>query len=66
MDELHRRVHVEALVIAYPLATLLIVTLGFPQLAVGLSMDNWSYRHVAAFLPLLYIVGLAIALRRYK
>lgn len=66
MDELHRRVHLEALAIAYPLATLLIVTLGLVQLAVGLSMGNWSYRHVAPFLPVLYFAGLAIAWRRYN
>ena len=37
MDELHRRVHLEALVLAFPLTLLLIMTLGLLELAIGLS-----------------------------
>jgi hypothetical protein len=66
LDELHRRVHLEALAIAYPLAILLLVTLGFLQLAIDLPMEDWSYRHVWAYLPCFYFLGLAIAWRRYK
>lgn len=65
-DELHRRVHLEALAIAYPLAVLLLVTLGFLQLAIDLPSEDWSYRHVWPFLPCFYFLGLAIAWRRYK
>jgi hypothetical protein len=66
MDELHRRVHLEALVIAYPLAILLLVTLGFLQLAIDLPTEDWSYRHVWPFLLCFYFLGLAIAWGRYK
>ena len=66
LDELHRRVHLEALVIAYPLAILLLMTLGFLQLAIELPPEDWSYRHVWAFLPLFYFFGLGIAWRRYR
>ncbi len=66
LDELHRRVHLEALAIAYPLAILLLVTLGFLQLAIDLSPENWSYRHVWAYLPIFYCLGLVIAWRRYR
>ncbi len=66
LDELHRRVHLEALVIAYPLAILLLVTLGFLQLAIDLPPEDWSYRHVWPFLPCFYFIGLAIAWGRYK
>lgn len=66
MDELHRRVQLEALAIAYPLAILLLVTLGFLQLAIDLPAEDWSYRHVWAFLPCFYFLGLGIAWRRYK
>lgn len=66
MDELHRKVQLEALVIAYPLAILLLVTLGFLQLAIDLPAEDWSYRHVWYFLPCFYFLGLAIAWRRYR
>jgi len=66
LDELHRQVHLEALAIAYPLAILLLVTLGFLQLAIELPAEDWSYRHVWVFLPCFYFLGLVIAWRRYK
>jgi hypothetical protein len=66
LDELQRRVHLEALAIAYPLAILLLWTLGLLQLAINLSPDDWSYRHVWVYLPLFYFLGLAVASRRYQ
>ena len=66
LDELHRRVHLEALAIAYPLTILLLVTLGFLQLAINLPAEDWSYRHVWVYLPAFYFLGLAIAWRRYR
>jgi hypothetical protein len=65
MDELHRRVHLEALVIAFPLTLLFIMTLGLLELAVGLPMDDWSYRHVLPFLVIFYAFGLWRAWKRY-
>lgn len=66
LDELERRVHLEALAIAFPLAILLLWTLGLLQLAIDLSSADWSYRHVWVFLPLFYFIGLAISWRRYR
>jgi hypothetical protein len=66
LDELHRKVHLEALVIAFPLSVLLLVILGFMQLAIELPPEDWSYRHVWPFLPVFYFGGLAIAWRRYR
>lgn len=65
MDELHRRVHLEALVLAFPLTLLLIMTLGLLDLAVGLSPDDWSYRHLLPFLVIFYAFGLWRAWKRY-
>jgi hypothetical protein len=65
-DELQRRVHLEALSIAYPLAILLLMTLGLLELAVGLKPEDWSYRHVWIYLPMFYFLGLFIAWRRYR
>jgi hypothetical protein len=66
LDELHRRVHLEALAIAFPLTLLLLMTLGLLDEATVLSRDDWSYRHIWYFLPLLYSIGLAISWRRYR
>ena len=66
LDELHIRVHLEALAVAFPLTVLLIMTLGLMELAVGLSPDDWSYRHIWPFLFTFYFLGLIIAWRRYQ
>lgn len=65
MDELHRRVHLEALVFAFPLTLLFVMTLGLLELAVGLSADDWSYRHILPFLVMFYAFGLWRAWKRY-
>jgi hypothetical protein len=66
MDELQRRIQLEALAIAFPLAILLFMLLGLLELAIPLSPEDWSYRHTWSFLPLFYFLGLAIASRRYQ
>jgi NADH:ubiquinone oxidoreductase subunit 6 (subunit J) len=66
LDELWRRIHLEALAIAFPLAVLLLMTLGLMELATGLSPNDWSYRHVWIFLPIFYAIGVLVSVRRYK
>ena len=66
LDELGRRIHLEALAVAFSLATVLLMTLGLLQLAMTLPPDDWSYRHTWAFLPMFYFLGLALAQRRYR
>lgn len=66
MDELHRRVQLEALGIAFPLSILLLMVLGLLELAIELPEEDWSYRHVWIFLPIFYFVGLMITWRRYR
>ena len=65
MDELERKIHLEALVIAFPLMMLFLMTLGLLELAIELNPNDWSYRHVWAFAPLFYFIGLLWARRRY-
>jgi hypothetical protein len=66
MDELEKRIQLEALAVAFPLALVLVMTLGLLQLAVPLSPHDWSYRHVWPFLYAFYAIGLAIARNRYR
>ena len=66
MDELERRVQLEALAFAYPGLLLLIMTLGLLELAgISLSPADWSFRHVWQIAVLFYVGGLALASRRY-
>lgn len=65
LDELERRIQLEALAFAFLLTMLLLMTLGLIELAVALNPDDWSYRHVWAMLPVLYFAGLAWTRRRY-
>jgi hypothetical protein len=65
-DELERLIQLEALAVAFPLTTLLIMTLGLLQIAVPLSPDDWSYRHIWPFLYVFYIFGIMRARRRYQ
>ncbi|MDX2116140.1 MAG: hypothetical protein SFZ24_11060 [Planctomycetota bacterium] len=66
LDELQRRVHFEATAIAFTLTTAMLWVLGLLELAISLDRDNLSYRHVWAFLPAFYFIGLAASWRRYK
>lgn len=66
LDELEKRIQLEALAIAFVLAVLLIMTLGLLELAVTLNPDDWSYRHIWAMLPMLYFGGLVFARKRYS
>lgn len=65
LDELERRIHLEALAVAFPLGILLLMTLGLLQRAITLKFEDWSYGHVWPFMFLFYFVGLALARRRY-
>ena len=66
MDELHIRVNLEALAIAFPLTLLLLFVLGNLELVIPLNRDDWSYRHVWAIGSMFYFGALAWAWRRYK
>jgi len=66
MDELQRRIQLEALALAFPLTLLLLMTLGLMELAIGLNPNDWSYRHVWPFVFLFYLAGLIRAKRRYE
>ena len=66
MDELERRIELEALAFAFPICVVLLMTLGLLELAMPLNKDDWSYRHVWAMMPALYYMGLWRAKRRYQ
>lgn len=66
LDELEQRIQLEALAVAYPLAMVLLMTLGLLEIAVVLPPADLGYRHVWAMLPLFYFIGMVVARRRYQ
>ena len=66
MDELERRIELEALGFAFPAAVVFFSTIGLLDLAITLSPDDWSLRHVWLMLPLFYYAGLWRAKKRYQ
>lgn len=66
LDEMQRRIHLEALAIAFPLAVLLLMTLGSLERAGLITVEGRFFRDLWGFLPVLYAIGLAIACRRYR
>ncbi len=66
MDELERRIQLEALALAFPLMVVLLMTLGLLEVAVGLNPDDWSARQVWLMMPMLYYFSLWRAKRKYE
>jgi len=66
MDELERRIELEALAFAFPIAVTILMTLGLLDLAMPLNPDDWSPRHIWAMMPAIYFLGLWRAKRRYQ
>ena len=62
LDELHLRVQLEALALAFPLAMVSLMLLGLVGQALDLSIE----RHVWHYLPICYFIGLTLAWRRYQ
>jgi hypothetical protein len=65
MDELERRIELEALGFAFPAALIVLMTIGLLDIAVTLNRDDFSLHHIWLFLPVLYYVGLWRARRQY-
>ena len=66
MDELQRRIELEALAFAFPVSLVFLATLGLLDVATALNPDDFSLRHTWLMLPMLYYVGLWKAQRRYR
>lgn len=65
MDELQRRIELEALGFAFPASLVFLMTVGLLDVAVRLNPDDFSLHHTWLMLPMLYYVGLWRAKRRY-
>jgi hypothetical protein len=65
MDELQRRIELEALGFAFPATLVFLMTVGLLDLAITLDPKNFSVHNLWLMLPMLYYVGLWRAKRRY-
>ena len=66
MDELQRRIELEALGFAFPSALLILATLGLLDVAITLNAADFSVRNTWLIMPILYYIGLVLAKRRYQ
>jgi hypothetical protein len=66
MDELQRRIELEALGFAFPATLVWLMTIGLLDLAVPLDTEAFSGHHVWLMMPVLYYVGLWRAKQRYS
>jgi hypothetical protein len=67
LDELQKRIQLEALAIAFPVVLLLLMTLGLLQAAgVNISQEDWGYRYIWFLAIAFYAVGVKMAERRYR
>jgi hypothetical protein len=65
MDELQRRIELEALGFAFPAAVVLLMTIGLLDVAGTLPPGDFGRQQIWLMLPMLYYVGLWRATRRY-
>ena len=65
LDEMQRRMHLEALATSFGFVFMLLLTLGLLELATPLNKDDWSYRHVWQMQGLTYVMALIFTYRRY-
>jgi hypothetical protein len=66
MDEVQVRVQMEAIVIAFSLSLLLVMTLGLLDLFWVLNQEDWSYRHLFPIFIAFYFFGLFFSGRKYN
>ena len=66
MDELQKRIQLEALAVAFPAAVFILTTLGLLQHAVELSLKDWSYTHISFFVVAIYFLSIGFVSGRYQ
>jgi hypothetical protein len=66
MDEVERRIQLEATVWGFTLSLLLLMTLGLLDLVVTVNKEDWGYRHLVPYFFLFYFFGIFISKRKYN
>jgi len=66
MDEVERRIQLEATVWGFTLGLLLLMTLGLLDLVISLNKEDWGYRHLIPYFFVFYFFGIFISRRKYN
>jgi uncharacterized membrane protein len=66
MDEVQIRVQMEAVVIAFCLGILTLMTLGLLDFVVTIKKEDWGHRHLVPYFFLFYFIGLLVSKRKYE
>lgn len=66
MDEVQIKIQMEAIVFAFSLGLLLIMTLGLLDLFINLNKEDWSYRFIVPMVISFYFIGFFISKRKYR
>ena len=66
MDEVERRIQLEATVWGFTLGLLLLMTLGLLDLVVSLNKEDWGYRHLVPYFFVFYFLGIFVSRRKYN
>ena len=66
MDELERRIELEALAFAFPISIVVLATVSLLDVAITLDPNDFRLRNVWLMMPMLYYIGLWRAQRRYR
>ncbi|HPH86423.1 MAG TPA: hypothetical protein PLC48_13225 [Ferruginibacter sp.] len=66
MDEVERRIQLEATVWGFSLGLLLLMTLGLLDLVVVLKKEDWSFINLIPMFFLFYVIGIFISRRKYN
>jgi uncharacterized membrane protein YidH (DUF202 family) len=66
MDEVQIKIQMEAVVIAFSLGLLLLMTLALLDLVITLNKNDWSYRYLVPLFVAFYFFGLFISKRKYN
>lgn len=65
MDEVERRIQLEATVWGFSLGLLLLMTLGLLDHVVVLKKEDWSFINLIPMFFLFYLIGIIISRRKY-
>lgn len=66
MDEVQIKIQMEAVVFAFAMGLLLLMTLGLLDMFIILNKKDWSYRHLLPLFIAFYFIGLFISKRKYN
>jgi hypothetical protein len=66
MDELERRMHLEAAVFGFTFSMALVMFLGLLDFSVRVNPDDWGHRHMVPYFVVFYFFGLWMARRKYR